>query len=118
MFTLEGEGFFQLPYLKRKQECPSYEGSLKVEKREEGLILINTLPLESYLCYVVPSEMPSSYPLEALKAQAICARCYAVQQMENGRCEAYDADLDDSVSYQVYNNIGKTDAAAQAVYAN
>ncbi len=115
LFTLEGEGFFQLPYLKRKQECPSYEGSLKVEKREEGLILINTLPLESYLCYVVPSEMPSSYPLEALKAQAICARCYAVQQMENGRCEAFDADLDDSVSYQVYNNIGKTDAATQAV---
>ena len=43
-----------------------------MEKREEGLILINTLPLETYLCYVVPSEMPSSYPIEAL-SQAVCA---------------------------------------------
>lgn len=36
-------------------------------------------------------------------------------QMENSRCEKFGADLDDSVSYQVYNNIGKTDAAVQAV---
>lgn len=68
VFTLEEDGVFQLPYLKRAAECPSYEGSLHVEKREEGLILINTLPLETYLCYVVPSEMPSSYPIEALKS--------------------------------------------------
>lgn len=59
--------------------------------------------------------MPSSYPIEALKAQAVCARCYAMLQMENSRCEEFGADLDDSVSYQVYNNIGKTDAAVQAV---
>ena len=65
-----------------------------MEKREEGLILINTLPLETYLCYVVPSEMPSSYPIEALKAQAVCARCYAMLQMENSRCEEFGADLD------------------------
>ena len=58
VFTMEEDGVFQLPYLKRAAECPSYEGSLHVEKREEGLILINTLPLETYLCYVVPSEMP------------------------------------------------------------
>lgn len=115
VFTMEEDGVFQLPYLKRAAECPSYEGSLHVEKREEGLILINTLPLETYLCYVVPSEMPSSYPIEALKAQAVCARCYAMLQMENSRCEEFGADLDDSVSYQVYNNIGKTDAAVQAV---
>ena len=115
VFTLEEDGVFQLPYLKRAAEFPSYEGSLQVEKREEGLILINTLPLETYLCYVVPSEMPSSYPIEALKAQAVCARCYAMLQMENSRCEEFGADLDDSVSYQVYNNIGKTDAAMQAV---
>ena len=98
VFTLEEDGVFQLPYLKRAAESPSYEGSLHVEKREEGLILINTLPLETYLCYVVPSEMPSSYPIEALKAQAVCARCYAMLQMENSRCEEFGADLDDSVS--------------------
>lgn len=115
VFTLEEDGVFQLPYLKRAAECPSYEGSLQVEKREEGLILINTLPLETYLCYVVPSEMPSSYPIEALKAQAVCARCYAMLQIENSRCKEFGADLDDSVSYQVYNNIGKTEEAVRAV---
>ena len=114
VFTMEEDGVFQLPYLKRAAECPSYEGSLHVEKREEGLILINTLPLETYLCYVVPSEMPSSYPIEALKAQAVCARCYAMLQMENSRCEEFGADLDDSVSYQVYNKDGCCRAGSAA----
>ena len=47
-----------------------------------------------------------SYPLEALKAQAVCARtAYAVKQMENPRMEEdIPADVDDSVSYQVYNS--------------
>ena len=89
VFTMEEDGVFQLPYLKRAAECPSYEGSLHVEKREEGLILINTLPLETYLCYVVPSEMPSSYPIEALKAQAVCARTYAALQVLGTSYEMY-----------------------------
>lgn len=113
--TLLEEGVFQLPFLKRSQDCPSYEGSLSVEKREEGLLVVNTLPLETYLCYVVPSEMPSSYPMEALKAQAVCARGYAYRQIEGNRCEEFGADLDDSVSYQVYNNIQATAKARQAV---
>ena len=115
ILTLQEEGVFELPLLKRSQECPSYEGSLSVEKREEGLLLINTLPLETYLCYVVPSEMPSSYPMEALKAQAICARCYARRQIDGDRLAEFGADLDDSVSFQVYNNIGATDESRKAV---
>ena len=43
--------------------------------------MVNELPLEEYLYSVVPSEMPASYPLEALKAQAICARTYAYGHM-------------------------------------
>lgn len=115
VLTLDEEGVFQLPLLKRSQSCPSFEGSFTVEKREEGLILVNTLPLESYLCYVVPSEMPSSYPIEAQKAQAVCARCYALRQLSGERLAGFGADLDDSVSFQVYNNIGKTEQAVQAV---
>ncbi|MCI5899200.1 MAG: SpoIID/LytB domain-containing protein [Lachnospiraceae bacterium] len=115
VLTLDEAGVFQLPLLKRSQSCPSYEGSFTVEKREEGLLLVNTLPLETYLCYVVPSEMPSSYPMEAQKAQAICARCYAMRQIGGERCAGFGADVDDSVSYQVYNNIGKTEESVQAV---
>ena len=59
--------------------------------------------------------MPSSYPLEALKAQAVCARTYAWKQIKEKKLEAYGADVDDSVNYQVYNNIGREANATQAV---
>ena len=117
VFTMEEDGVFQLPYLKRAAESPSYEGSLQVEKREEGLILINTLPLETYLCYVVPSEMPSSYPIEALKAQAVCARSYAYCHMEGQAYPEYRANVDDSTAYQVYGNSKEQEKTIAAVDA-
>ena len=101
----DGEGCFSVLGLKRGYEDPVFEGSLTILRRKEGFLLINELPLESYIRKVIPSEMPSSYPLEALKAQAVCARTYAVKQMENPRMEEdIPADVDDSVSYQVYNS--------------
>ena len=63
----------------------------------------------------MPSEMPSFYPLEALKAQAVCARTYAWKQIKEKKLEAYGADVDDSVNYQVYNNIGREKNTTQAV---
>lgn len=111
----EANGEIQMPELARASSNPSYAGKMEVEKRAEGLIIINELPLETYLCSVVPSEMPSSYPMEALKAQAICARTYAMQQMEGDRGAEFGVDLDDSVSYQVYNNIEKEARTTQAV---
>ena len=101
--------------LSRGQGSPSYRGSLTVYKDENGLRLVNTLPLEEYLYGVVPSEMPASYPKEALKAQAVCARTYACVQMTNSSLEALGAQVDDSVSYQVYQNSGEAKEASQAV---
>ena len=95
---------FYFPELERAEENIGYEGSLEIRKTSQGLLLVNILPMESYLCGVLPSEMSASFPMEALKAQAICARTYAMQQQEDGRAKAYGADLDDSTSYQVYNN--------------
>lgn len=80
-----------------------------------GYYLVNTLPLESYLYYVLPSEMPSNYPMEALKAQAVCARSYAMLQIRQGRMEQYGADVDDTTAFQVYHTQGTSDAAIQAV---
>lgn len=111
----EEGGLFTLPDLKRSQKSPVYAGKFIVEKKEEGLLLINVVPLETYLCSVVPSEMPADYPLEALKAQAICARTYAMKQLSGSREADQGADLDDSVSYQVYNNIGRDKRTDQAV---
>ena len=101
--------------IRRSQGSPSYGGTLEINRREEGLLLVNELGLEAYLCGVVPSEMPSSYAEEALKAQAVCARSYAYQQIRQGRYQAYGAHVDDSVSCQVYNNVPPQETTTRAV---
>ena len=73
------------------------------------------LPLENYLCKVVPSEMPASYQKEALKAQAICARSYAYRQIMDYAYPEYQAHVNDSTDYQVYNNSASQQAATEAV---
>ena len=104
-----------LTSLKRGQGVPSYKGSLEIYEDEYGLHLVNELPLEDYLCGVVPSEMPSSYPKEALKAQAVCARTYACVQLESKKLEQLHGQVDDSVSYQVYQNTAEAESANEAV---
>lgn len=101
----------------RAQGNPSYEGNLHIYLNEQGMWLVNELPLESYLTAVVPSEMPSYYAPEALKAQAVCARTYAAVQMQKAALEDFYADVDDSVSYQVYQNYGATEESIAAVEA-
>ena len=54
---------------------------MEIADTNQGLVLINELPLEEYLYSVVPSEMPASYPMEALKAQAVCARTYGYRYL-------------------------------------
>ena len=63
----------------------------------------------------MPSEMPSSYHQEALKAQAVCARTYAWKQIEDGCLEKYGADVDDSVNFQVYQNQAQAEITDEAV---
>lgn len=84
---------------------PSYQGVLEIRREEAGLVLINEVSLEEYVKGVLPSEMPSSYPLEALKAQAVCARTYAKMKMENKVYPQYDAAVDDTTACQVYRNL-------------
>lgn len=92
-----------------------YSGTLEYYEEDDGWVIVNEVSLEEYLCGVVPSEMPSSYDLEALKAQAVCARTYAVWQMQEYAYPDYKAHVDDSVSYQVYNNIERQDSTDRAV---
>lgn len=101
--------------LQRQEGAPVYQGTLEIHKREQGLVLVNELPLEEYLKAVVPSEMPSTYEKEALMAQAVCARTYACKQMEERRMKEYGGDVDDSVNFQVYGNIASRESTAQAV---
>ena len=106
-----------LQSIHRSQGIPAYRGSLELLWTEGGIVLINELPLEEYLYSVVPSEMPASYPQEALRAQAICARTYAYTHMQRAGYEALGAHVDDSSSYQVYNNILEQENATAAVKA-
>ncbi len=101
--------------IQREQGTPSYRGCFELLKSDEGLIIINELLLEEYLYAVVPSEMPINYPEEALKAQAICARTYAMKQMMNTKYAAFGAHVDDSTAYQVYNNITEYEQTTAAV---
>ena len=115
LYLKAADGQFEISGLQRARASETYEGRLEIRRTDEGLLLINELPLEQYLCGVVPSEMPSSYPAEALKAQAVCARTYAAKRMQERNASAFFADVDDSVSYQVYNNIKNNERTDQAV---
>ncbi len=101
--------------IERNQGTPSYRGKMEIVASEDGLILINELLLEEYLYSVVPSEMPASYHEQALKAQAICARTYAYQYLTAPGLAVVGANVDDSVNYQVYNNIAENSNSTKAV---
>jgi len=68
----------------------SYRGSFQVVPFEEGFQLINQVNLEEYLYSVLPSEIPASWPLEALKAQAIAARSYSLAMMARSKDKPFD----------------------------
>lgn len=111
----EDGGRISLLSLNRSQGTPSYRGSMEIRKTGQGFVVINELPIEEYLYGVVPSEMPVSYPMEALKAQAICARTYVYAHLESPGYGEYGAHVDDSTGYQVYNNTAEKEEAIQAV---
>lgn len=92
-----------------------YHGTIEVRGYAEGYTVVNAVPFETYLTAVVPSEMPSSYAPEALKAQAVCARSYAYIQLLRADLAEFGAHINDSTSYQVYNKIAATDASKKAV---
>lgn len=102
-----------VPSVKRYLGTPSYAGTLELRRENEGLTLINELGLENYLTKVIPSEMPTYYEPEALKAQAVCARTYSYNRIQTNVYKKYGAHVDDSVEFQVYNNVN-TDARAFA----
>lgn len=81
-----------------------YRGMMKVFVRNSKIHVINILSLESYLLSVVPSEILSSWPEEALKAQAVAARTYAWHQMQKGN-PLYDVTA--GTGSQVYSGIEK-----------
>lgn len=101
--------------IERSYGNPYYTGTLEIACEDGGLVVINELPLEEYLYHVVPSEMPVRFGVEALKVQAVCARSYAYRHILNNSYRVYGAHVDDSVNFQVYNNIEEQPDSNQAV---
>ena len=89
-----------------------YPGDLTLTVKDGAIRPVMTLPLESYLLGVVPYEMSDSFPLEALKVQAVCARTYALSKM-NG---SGDYDVVDNTNDQVFRGTpDKCENTARAV---
>ncbi len=79
------------------EEKPTYTGPTVTVHRKSGAIV--TLPLEEYLIGVTAAEMPASFHIEALKAQAIVARTYTLKRLAEGKT------LTDDERTQVYIDI-------------
>jgi stage II sporulation protein D len=88
----------------------AYRGRIVVVPDGKQLDVVDAVGLEAYLKGVVPAEMPTSWPAEALKAQAVAARSYALANVTKGR--AYD--LYGDTRSQVYGGVAAESAAASA----
>lgn len=78
-----------------------YRGMFEFRRQQNSdMTAINVVSLEEYLYGVVPAEMPASWNIEALKAQAVVSRTYAAKNI--GRYGSYGFDLTDDVYSQVY----------------
>lgn len=96
-------GKIQVLSLERSSGAPSYHGEIQIQEAAGGLIVINQVNMEDYVAGVIPGEMPVSYGEEALKVQAVCARTFGRRALGT-TFRDYPANLDDTVSSQVYNN--------------
>ena len=92
----------------------TYRGSIELRLGTGSLNVVNHLGLDEYLRGVVPVEMPSSWPAEALRAQAIAARSYAVRRLHPaiGTFDVYD-----DTRSQVYRGAEAEKAATDAIIA-
>jgi SpoIID/LytB domain protein len=97
-FVSEAGSFFAVT------EDRSYRGSLEFRPAADGITLINSLAIEDYLYAVIPSEMPASWPAEALKAQAIAHRSYTLSHL--GAYASRGFDMYGSVLSAAYRGVG------------
>ncbi len=90
-----------------------YPGDLVLTAADGRLRAVSVVNAEDYLMGVVPFEMADSFPLEALKAQAVCARTYALSK----RGAAGEWDMTDTTADQVYRGVSGANTRAAAAVA-
>lgn len=77
-----------------------FEKNQIVRVKREKKNVIEKIPLENYVMGVLSGEMPTTFPMEALKAQAVAARTYVLRKIEYAKNQEYD--VVDTVANQVY----------------
>jgi stage II sporulation protein D len=90
-----------------------YRGTIELLRGASGVHAINALPIDPYVQGVVPGEMPSSWHMEALKAQAVVARSYAMATDKPGPFDQYP-DTRSQVYRGVTGETSRTNGAVQA----
>jgi stage II sporulation protein D len=106
--VIAGPAVFDGPVRLDGRELP---GRLEIFLDQDGLVAVNVVDLERYVAAVVASEVPSGWPREALRAQAVAARTFAVAQKVAQGAGAR-AHLGASVVDQVYGNAAHPQPAA------
>jgi stage II sporulation protein D len=89
-----------------------YRGTVSVRRTvgKNGLTVVNTLPLEEYIYGIIAREISPAWPLEAVKAQAVAARTYALYSLGKHRDDGYDVCA--TTDCQVYGGMTAEDARA------
>lgn len=83
-----------------------YYGDFEFSRRTDDLTVVNVVDIEDYVCGVLPYEMSGTWPAEALKAQAVCARTYAANHF--GAYRDYGFDVSNDIFSQVYRGTNRS----------
>lgn len=92
----------------------TFRGTIRVARSGSALMMINRLPLESYLRGVVPLEASASWPSAALKAQACAARAYTLRSLQSDAIWDVYCDTRDQAYGGAGSEASSTDAAVKA----
>lgn len=89
-----------------------YRGALELRHKSGGLTAVNIVPVDDYLRSVVPEEMPVDWPAEAIKAQSVAARSFALASRGRHASEGYD--LCTTTHCQLYTGTAAEKSASNA----
>ena len=106
LFRAEEEAAFRA-----EQADGIYPGDLSLSVKDGAILPVLTLSVEEYLRGVVPFEMSDFFPLEALKAQAVCARTYALSRRNASRAWDVTDDTNDQVYRGLRSGMNRCDQA-------
>ncbi len=110
IYTVPGDGSFiigpnSIFQITISVDKNKYRDYIMFISKGEKISLINHIQLENYLYGVVPKEMPASWPIESLKAQAVVARSFALANLNKHKNEGFNlCDSTDCQVYKAYDN--------------